>query len=332
MIDQYPAKYFQSYKDNLVKCNLCPHNCKIKESKTGLCRVRKNIEGELFSLNYGKVSSLGIDPVEKKPLYHFYPAQDVLSLGSWGCNMSCLFCQNWQISQQKPMLKDYLPEEIVNIAVNKELNLLAYTYSEPTVFYEYMLETAQIAHNKGLKNIMVSNGFINQKPLEELIPFLDAANIDLKAFNNDFYKKYCSGGLEAVKNTIKLMAAEIHLEITTLVVTDLNDDLEELTRMFKWIADINKDLPLHLSRYHPAYKLNNPPTNLEIMKKAYQEAKKHLNNVYLGNTIIENTADTFCSSCGKKLIRRRVYNVKNNLENNHCPDCGEKIYGVFNKL
>ena len=330
MNEKYPAKYYQKEAGNFIRCRLCPHNCKIADSKTGICKVRKNINGKLYSLNYGKVSSLGLDPVEKKPLYHFYPGSEVLSVGSWGCNMSCVFCQNWQISQQKPqILKDYQPEDIVQLALEKDVNLLAYTYSEPTVFYEYMLETAKIAHNKGLKNIMVSNGFINQEPLEELIPYLDAANIDLKAFNNQFYQENCNGGLEAVKNNLQLLEEKIHLEITTLIVTELNDDLEELNRMFKWIAGLNPDLPLHLSRYHPAYKLDNPATDLSFMKKSYQKAKKQLNNVYLGNTIIENTADTYCSNCGEKLITRKSYNVKSNLENNYCPNCSHRVYGQF---
>ena len=329
MNDQHPAKFYQSEENGLVSCKLCPHNCKISNNKTGICRVRKNINGKLYSLNYGKISSLGIDPVEKKPLYHFHPQADVLSLGSWGCNMSCEFCQNWQISQQQPQLREYSSAEIIQTALAKDINLLAYTYSEPTVFYEYMLETAKKASQEGLKNIMVSNGFINEKPLKTLIPFLDAANIDLKAFNNDFYRKHCNGGLEAVKNTIKLLSEEFHLEVTTLVVTDLNDDLEELEEIFSWLADINSEIPLHLSRYHPAYKLENPPTKLDLMKKAYKKAKNHLDHVYLGNTIIENTADTFCNNCGQKLIKRKTYNVENRLQKNKCPHCGAKLYGEF---
>lgn len=329
MNDQYPAQFYNSEENRVVSCELCPHNCKINDDKTGICKVRKNIDGKLYSLNYGKVSSLGIDPVEKKPLYHFHPQADVLSLGSWGCNMSCSFCQNWQISQQKPQLREYKPAEIVEAALARDVNLLAYTYSEPTVFYEFMLETAEIAQKKGLKNIMVSNGFINPKPLKKLIPFLDAANIDLKAFNNDFYQQHCNGGLEAVKRTIKLLAEEIHLEVTTLIVTDLNDDFKELEALFSWLAEINSEIPLHLSRYHPAYKLDNPPTDLELMKKAYRTAKEYLDHVYLGNTIIENTADTFCSKCGEKLIKRKTYNVENRLEKNRCRNCGEKLYGEF---
>ncbi|RAK07754.1 pyruvate formate lyase activating enzyme [Halanaerobium saccharolyticum] len=330
MNDQHPAKFYHLEEEELIGCELCPHNCVISNNKTGICMVRKNIEGELYTLNYGKVSSLGVDPVEKKPLYHFHPEAQVLSFGSWGCNMSCGFCQNWRISQQKPQLRDFQPAEVVETALAKNINLLAYTYSEPTIFYEYMFETAEIAHQKGLKNIMVSNGFINQKPLEELIPLLDAANIDLKAFNNDFYQQHCHGGLEAVKKTIKKLAEEkIHLEVTNLIITDLNDDLEELKNLFQWLAGVNSKIPLHLSRYHPAYKLDNPPTDLELMKNAYQEAEKYLDHVYLGNAIIENTADTFCPDCGARLIKRRSYNVENRLQNNRCPDCGENIYGEF---
>ena len=329
MDDQHLAKFYHSAANELIECDLCPHNCKINNNKTGICKVRKNIDGKLYTLNYGKVSSLGIDPIEKKPLYHFYPQSKVLSLGSWGCNMSCKFCQNWQISQQKPQLREIKPAEIVQKALDQDINLIAYTYSEPIVFHEYMLEIAEIAAEKGLKNIMVSNGFINKEPLKRLIPLLDAANIDLKAFNNDFYRNNCNGGLQAVKRTIKMLAAEIHLEVTNLIVTELNDDLAELEELFKWLADINNEIPLHLSRYYPAYKLDNPATDIEMMKKAYYTAKKYLDHVYLGNAIIENTADTFCSNCKGKLIKRKRYNVINNLHDNRCSNCGEKIYGEF---
>ncbi|TDS31611.1 AmmeMemoRadiSam system radical SAM enzyme [Halanaerobium congolense] len=329
MTKDYPAKFY-NLAGNFIRCELCPHECKISESKTGICQVRKNISGKLYSLNYGEISSIAVDPIEKKPLYHFHPGAEVLSFGSWGCNLSCQFCQNWQISQQKPLLKDYSPQEIVDKAVEREINYIAYTYSEPIVFYEYMLETARIARENGIKNIIISNGFINKEPLKALIPLLDAANIDLKAFTDDFYRDYCSGGLESVKKTISLLAKEVHLEITTLIISDLNDDLAELTELFKWIADLNDEIPLHLSRYHPAYKLKNPPTNLELMKKAYKKAKKYLQHVYLGNAIIENTADTFCSNCGEPLIKRKAYNIENRMEENCCSNCGEIIYGQFN--
>lgn len=329
MTKKYPAQFYHSVGDKILECDLCPHNCKITNNNVGICNVRKNIEGKLYSLNFAQLSALGVDPVEKKPLYHFYPTAEVLSIGSWGCNMSCSYCQNWQISQQKPELKEYQPQEIIEIARKRNIKFIAYTYSEPTVFYEYMLEIAKLAAEQGIKNIMVTNGFINQKPLEKLLPYLDAANIDLKAFKQRFYQKNCGASLAEVKNTIKLAADKIHLELTTLVITDLNDDLKELEKMFKWIAEINSETPLHLSRYHPAYKLNKKATDLELMKQAYQIAKKYLSHVYLGNTIIKGTADSYCSNCDEKLISRKSYNVKNYLDKNKCSNCGAEIFGCF---
>lgn len=329
MSDLKAAKYYKKLENENVRCQLCPQDCLIAESKTGLCQVRKNIAGKLYSLNFNQVSSIGIDPVEKKPLYHFHPQKKVLSVGSWGCNMSCQYCQNWQISQQKPPLKEMESREIVKEALDKNIDLIAYTYSEPTVFYEYMLETAELAAAEGLKNILVSNGLIKEKPLRELLPFLDAANIDLKAFNNKFYQQNCQGELEPVKKTIKILAQNIHLEVTTLIITDLNDDLDELEKLFQWLAEINPEIPLHLSRYHPAYKLDNPATDLELMKKAYYKAKKYLAHVYLGNTIIKNTADTYCSSCNKKLIKRKAYQTVNKVKEGKCPECGRELYGEF---
>lgn len=323
------ASYYQKLENGNVRCQLCPQNCTIAESKTGLCQVRKNIAGKLYSLNFNSISSVGIDPVEKKPLYHFHPHKKVLSVGSWGCNLSCQYCQNWQISQQKPPLKTMESREVVNQALAKNIDLIAYTYSEPTVFYEYMLETAELAAAEGLKNILVSNGLIKEKPLRELLPVLDAANIDLKAFNNKFYQQNCGGELGPVKKTIEILTQNIHLEVTTLIVTDLNDDLKELENLFKWLAEINPEIPLHLSRYHPAYKLDNPATDLELMQAAYYKAKKYLAHVYLGNTIIENTADTYCSSCNKKLIKRQRYQTINKLQKDKCPACGSRLYGEF---
>ena len=329
MTEYHEAKYYNVYKNKQLKCELCPHHCIIKEDKTGICQVRKNIKGKLKTLNYGKVSALGVDPIEKKPLYHFYPGKKVLSLGSYGCNMSCIYCQNWHISQQKPTLHDYSPEDIVNSAQAKELDLIAYTYSEPIVFYEYMLDIAKLASKKEIKNILVSNGFIEEEALKELTPFLDAANIDLKSFKDEFYKKHCQGGLEAVKRTIKYLADKIHLEVTTLVINDLNDDLNDLKKIFKFIAEIDQDIPLHLSRYYPSYKLDNPATDLSLMEEAYQLAKKDLTNVYLGNANLENTKDTHCSNCGKKVITRSGYDVIKNYNKGFCEHCGSKIYGEF---
>ncbi len=316
-------------ENKIVRCELCPHYCKISEGKKGICQVRKNFDGQLYSINYGEVTSIGIDPIEKKPLYHFYPGSKILSLGTYGCNFHCDFCQNWQISQEKPATKKLKPEEVVNLAIKKEVNSIAYTYSEPLVWYEFVKDTAKLASENGIKNVLVTNAYINSDPLIQLLPYIDAANVDLKAFNSDFYKNYTGGDLKSVKNNIIFMADEIHLEITTLVIDDLNSDREELEKLFKWIADINSLIPLHLSRYFPAYKINKSTTNISTMEKAYDLAKKYLNYVYLGNVRSLDKSNTFCPECGHEVISRNGYQTKSNLANGKCPVCNYEIYGQF---
>src|SRR6056297_374079 len=284
MKNELKEAMFYEQKDNgLVKCLLCPHNCTIKQDKLGICGVRINKDGTLYSENYGEITSMGVDPIEKKPLYHFHPSEGILSLGTFGCNFGCLFCQNYRISQDKPNTSKQTPDQIIKHAKDRNLMGIAYTYSEPVVWYEFVYETAIKAKNEGLKNVLVSNGYINHKPLEKLYKYLDAANIDLKSFNNDFYKKICGGSIDPVLETIKYLNNKIHLELTTLIVSNQNDDESELEDMFKWIADINRDIPLHLSRYFPNYKMDEPATKEQTIKKAYQLAKKHLNYVYIGN-------------------------------------------------
>ncbi|RCW49279.1 MULTISPECIES: AmmeMemoRadiSam system radical SAM enzyme [unclassified Halanaerobium] len=321
---------YYSRGDNLsVHCKLCPHNCLIKEGKSGICRVRKNEGGRLYSLNYNKISSLAVDPVEKKPLYHFYPGSKVLSVGTYGCNFSCTFCQNWQISQETPVLREYSAEEIIAAAEKEDIKMIAFTYSEPIVWYEYVKETAELAKKNNIKTVLVSNGFIEKDPLEELIPFIDAANIDLKSFNSSFYKKYCGGSLEPVKNTIKIMAETIHLELTNLIITDLNDSREEIEKITDWIASINKNIPLHLSRYYPANKLKKKSTDPETLKKAYQTAKRKLSYIFLGNINIAGAGDTICSNCGETIINRSGYSIKNLIKNGKCPYCKTAVNGQF---
>lgn len=277
------AMYYKNVVDH-IECRLCAHHCRIKEEKTGICRVRKNIGGKLYSLNYGKLTAIHDDPVEKKPLYHFMPATRTLSLGSYGCNFSCRFCQNYEIAQEEPsFLIDRTPEDIVDMAIREGFPSIAYTYNEPTVFYEFMLDTAKLAHSKGLKNIMVTNGFIEKEPLEELLEYMDAFNIDLKTFNDETYRKICGGRLQPVLETIKLANGKSHVEVTTLIVTGMNDTEEELTQIFEWLSGIDKDIPLHLSRYFPAYKYHEPPTDIDFLKRMNEKAKKYLNHVHLGN-------------------------------------------------
>jgi pyruvate formate lyase activating enzyme len=319
------AMFYEKKDDEIVKCLLCPHNCIIKEGKTGICGVRFNQQGVLYSENYGEITSMGVDPIEKKPLYHFHPSNGILSLGTYGCNFNCLFCQNHRISQNKPKTTKQSPDEIIKHAQERNLMGIAYTYSEPVVWYEYVYETAKKAKKFGLKNVLVSNGYINQEPLQKLSKYLDAANIDLKSFNNDFYKKTCGGTIEPVLETIKYLNNKIHLELTILIVSNHNDSRQELEEIFKWIADLNKDIPVHLSRYFPNYKMDEPATKEQKMEEAYKLAKKYLNYVYIGNMKTKKGQNTYCPDCGYEVISRHYFNTQNHLKDGKCPKCGKQV-------
>lgn len=327
------ALYYIAEGDRII-CNLCPHNCSIKDGAAGICKVRRNLDGKLYSENYGLLSAINFDPIEKKPLYHFFPDSVILSIGGVGCNMKCKCCQNWQISQTSaqdfPYSKSYSPDEIVKAANSRANNIgVAYTYNEPTVWYEYMLETAKLVHEAGLKNVMVSNGYINEYPLLELIKYLDAFNIDLKAFNEYFYKTQSGARLEPVKNTLRLLVKNgKHVEITNLVIPTFNDNEKEFIEMVSWIsAELGKSTVLHLSRYHPMYKLNVKATDHEVLERFYEIAKKKLNYVYVGNINIKECQDTMCAKCGKTVIKREGYSVERNGINRsgNCKYCGENI-------
>jgi len=273
------------YKKNngKIECALCPHNCIISEGKTGICKQRKNIDDKLYSLNYGKISSIGIDNIEKKPLYNFMEGTKTFSLGSIGCNFSCKFCQNYRIAKGDPYYEQITPEEAVETALKRKLPSISFTYNEPTIWYEYVLETAKIAKSKGLKTIFVSNGFINQDPLKELLEYIDAFNIDLKAFNSNFYKDLCGGKVEPVLESIKEISQKAHIEITTLVIDGPNGNVEDMEDIFKWISKLDDEIPLHLSRYFPAYMMKDPATKVETLVKLKEEGKKYLKNIYIGN-------------------------------------------------
>ncbi|HWR44430.1 AmmeMemoRadiSam system radical SAM enzyme [Sporomusa sp.] len=311
--------------DKGITCSLCPKSCIISEGQTGFCRVRQHTGGKLYSLNYAQATAQALDPIEKKPLYHFYPGSYILSLGTWGCNFACKFCQNWHIAQDNPSVTNLEPQAAVALASHLigQGNIgIAYTYSEPSVWYEYILDTASLVQAAGLKNVLVTNGFINQQPLQELLPHIDAMNIDVKAFNNDFYKKVCAGELEHVKQTVKLAAQHCHVEITTLVVPGLNDSESEIAGLAEWLAGISPDIPLHLSRYFPNYKMDAPPTPVSTLERAYKIASKALNYVYIGNTGGEGS-DTYCPDCGYKVIDRLGGYSRLNQKN--CPQCGNSI-------
>ena len=271
--------------DGIVHCLLCPHDCKIVNGVTGVCGVRRNIDGKLYTLIYGEMTSVSLDPVEKKPLYHFHPGEYILSLGTKGCNFKCPFCQNWAISQDLDALTQKITSQwVVDKARECKSFGIAYTYNEPFIWYEFVLETAKLAKKEGLENVLVTNGFVNPKPLEEMLPFIGAMNIDLKAIDDEFYRKYCKGSLEPVLRTIKRSAETCHVELTTLIIPGLNDSEESFKRLTDWIYNnVGADVPLHFSRYFPCYKLDQPLTPKETLESAYKIAKKKLKNVYMGN-------------------------------------------------
>ena len=328
------ADFFQKKEQEKILCQLCPRQCLIVPDGRGRCQGRVNRGGVLYTENYAMLSSLALDPIEKKPLYHFYPGSRILSAGTFGCNFHCRFCQNWQISQQKPPLTRLSPAELVELARKRDSIGIAYTYSEPVVWYEYLRETGAMARQKGLKNVLVTNAYLNRTPLQELVGLIDAVNVDLKAFNEDFYRRICGGSLQPVLDNIELLAGseEIHLEVTTLLISGLNDREEELRPLFAWLAGLSRAIPLHLSRYFPGYRLERPATPLAKMKKAYRLAKEYLDYVYLGNINHAEGRKTYCPACGEELISRGGFRPENHLVENRCPACSYVISGRFKKL
>ncbi|MEI6845571.1 MAG: AmmeMemoRadiSam system radical SAM enzyme, partial [Candidatus Firestonebacteria bacterium] len=271
-------------KGKAVHCLLCPHSCLLQEQMSGVCKVRKNIDGKLVSLIYGEVTSIALDPVEKKPLYHFYPGSRILSLGTNGCSFSCEFCQNWEISQIADTGRRRVTSAaLVEKAIKEESIGIAYTYNEPFIWFEFVLETAKKVRKAGLKNVLVTNGYVNPKPLEEILPYIDAMNIDLKSFKESFYKNTCHGSLEPVKNTIVQSYKHCHIEITNLLIPGENDSTEELAELAGWIAGISTDIPLHVSAYFPQFKMKNPATTAAGVEKARIIYSKILKYVYTGN-------------------------------------------------
>jgi pyruvate formate lyase activating enzyme len=339
------ALYYNELNDKSVKCELCPHNCKINEANTGLCKVRRNIDGKLYSLNYGKIISLMVDPIEKKPLYHFYPGSRTLSLAMQGCNLKCEFCQNSSISQLRDATEikgeELSPENIISIAKAKNIDIISYTYTEPTVFYEFMLETAMLAKNSKIKNVMVTNGFINEEPLRELLKFIDAFNVDLKTFRDNTYKEVIGGRLDVLIDNLEIIAkSKSWLEITTLFVPGMNDSTEEKEDIARFIANLDKNIPWHISKYHPHYKMAEKApeeTSMESLLEAYEIAKAAgLNYVYIGNIMDKKYNSSYCHSCNKEVIARQGYNVSIEEENipslkSKCSSCGASIPGVFKK-
>jgi len=330
--------FYEKLQDNKIKCLICPRVCVVSEDKRGYCGNKENRGGSYYSLVYGKACSAHIDPIEKKPFFHFLPGtKDVFSLAAAGCNFECQYCQNWQISQAKPEdveTDDLPPEKIVEICQENNCPVIAFTYTEPTVFYEYVYETARLAKEKGIASVMVSNGFINEKPLLELCKQLTAVKIDLKGFSDDFYKKYCRGQLQPVLDTLlTLKKSNLWYEIVVLVVPTLNDAAEDLQKMCEWInKNLSDEVPVHFDRFTPLYKLTNlPPTPVKTLETAYQVARKAgLKFVYLGNVTPHQWESTYCPKCEKIIIKRNGYVIEeNNLKDGKCKYCQTTIPGYW---
>lgn len=323
------ALHWEELANQEVQCRLCPWRCRLKPGQKGRCRVRQNEQGRLVSLNFGCCTSVALDPVEKKPLYHFHPGATVYSLGTKGCNFGCRFCQNWQISLGEPEMVRITPEKVVDIALRYSLSRncvgIAYTYSEPVVWYEFVMETARLARRQGLKNILVTNGFIEEAALADLLPMIDAMNIDIKGFTDEFYLKVCRGKREPVLRTAEKVKSCCHLELTTLLVNGLNDSETEIGRLTDWIAgSLGPDIPLHLSRYFPNHELDLAPTPVSTLIRAREIARQKLNYVYLGNVSTDGN-DTFCPRCGALLIERQGWFTRTaELDAGNCARCGFK--------
>lgn len=321
-----------------TKCLLCPNGCVLKENQTGVCRSRINYKGKIFSLVYGNPCAVHVDPIEKKPLFHFLPESRAYSIATAGCNMSCLNCQNWSISQASPKQTDnydMMPARVVEESIRNACKTIAYTYTEPTIFYEYMYDTARLAREKGVKNIIKSNGYINEKPLRNLCKFLDAANIDLKSFDNSVYHKLNGGLLQPVLNTLKIIHEEhVWLEITYLLVPGWTDNFTSIKAMCQWLVKNGlENCPLHIDRFMPEYKLTQvPPTPVSSLEKARKIAlEAGIKFVYVGNLPGTSFEDTLCPHCGKVLVERRGFAVlKKHIVNHKCLYCGTVIPGIWN--
>ena len=330
------AMLYEKLEGSMVHCLLCAHNCKIADFKYGICGVRKNENGTLFTHAYGEVIAANVDPIEKKPLYHFLPGSGTYSIATAGCNFKCNFCQNWQISQSfragiGPDPGSERGYEIVREAKRHGCKSIAYTYTEPTIFFEYAYDTARLAKKEGLYNVFVTNGFMTLKALDTMKPYLDAANVDLKFFKEKTYKKLCGGALRPVLESIEHMKKlGIWVEVTTLVIPGINDSDEELRDIAKFIRDTGKEIPWHISRFHPDYKYTNAaPTPVATLKKAASIGRDAgLKYVYLGN--IAQESNTNCHNCGKLLIARDGYLIsENSIVGGKCPACNTAIEGVW---
>jgi len=337
-IDLRPARLWAPAEDGQAVCGLCSHRCRINPGHFGVCGVRENLGGKLFTRAYGEVVAAAVDPIEKKPFFHFFPGTSSFSIATAGCNFSCPFCQNWRISQLRPITRAsgdghrLAPGDVVRLARERGCRSVSYTYTEPTVFFEYALDTAILARASGLTNMFVTNGYMTAEALKEIRPFLDAANVDLKAFRDETYKKICQARLQPVLDSIVLMRKlGIWVEVTTLVVPGLNDSDAELADIARFLASTDRNIPWHISRFHPDYEYHDAPaTPLATLRRAAEIGReKGLRFIYTGNVSGESEP-TVCPNCRTKLIRRAGFEViENRLVDGRCPRCDEALPGIF---
>jgi len=331
------VRFYKKLSDLKIQCEICPKKCEIADLERGYCGNKENRKGSYYSLVYGESCAAHIDPIEKKPLYHYLPSTMAFSIASVGCNFECKFCQNWRIAQYRPeqVESGYLPpKEVVSLSKRNDCPTIAYTYTEPVVFYDYMYDSAKLAKSEGIGSVMISNGYINEEPLTELCKQLTGVKIDLKAFTETFYKDYCSGKLKPVLNTLKtLKKIGIWYEIVVLIIPTLNDSDGEIKEMCQWIkSELGVEVPVHFSRFHPMYKIKNlPSTPVKTLENARKVAKAAgLHYVYLGNVPGNQGENTYCPGCGEVLIRRIGYHIlKNTIKGGKCPTCGHLIPGVW---
>lgn len=320
------AMFWHAIGREKIECGLCPHHCRMADGKRGLCGIRLAQGGKLYAAGYGLISSAHNDPIEKKPLYHFHPGKSIFSVGGWGCNFKCKFCQNWTISQQVDSNESPVPPEKIVAAARAAQSIgIAYTYNEPLINIEFVAECARLARKAGLVNVLVTNGYIEKEPAEFILPLIDALNIDIKSMDEEFYKNRCGGALKPVLEFARqAVTAGCHVEITNLIIPGLNDADEQIKQLAEWIvANLGEKTPLHLSAYRPEFKMDLPPTPPETLERAYRLCKEKLFYVYIGNAFSDSGQNTPCPQCGHELIIRRGYNTRlAGLKDKHCAQCG----------
>jgi pyruvate formate lyase activating enzyme len=327
MTDLHEARYWQALDSGKIECQLCPVRCKLSDNQTGICFGRQNVGSKLYATNYGHFVSMNLDPIEKKPLYHFYPGAQILSVGPNGCNLRCQNCQNWEMSQELQPTRFMLPEQMARAAQEVDSIGIAYTYSEPLIWFEYIYDTAIISRSLGLRTVLVSNGYINESPFRELVPLIDAMNIDIKSMNPQFYRNVCKGSLEDVLRTVEIaVSSGMLVEITNLVITGLNDSDDDIGKLVDWLSGIDRRIPLHFSRYFPQHKMDFPPTPSARLQQAFEIASAKLDYVYVGNVDLPGTNDTQCPRCHRTLVTRQGYRTRvTGIESGACAHCHSKV-------